>query len=77
MDLSPWKRHLLGLGPPGGSRTPAASTSYHLFLIGLSSTGWLCLQEGPEQQQVLSSLQPLDNPRIPAAPLNRTLTQGE
>lgn len=59
MDLSPWKQHLLGLGPPGGSWTPAASTSHHLFLIGLSSTGWLCLQEGPEQQQVLSSLQPL------------------
>lgn len=59
MDLSLWKQHLLSLGPPGGSRTPAASASYHLFLIGLSSTGWLCLQEGPEQQQVLSSLQPL------------------
>lgn len=77
MDLSPWKQHLLGLGPPGGSRTPAAFASYHLFLIGLSSTGWLCLQEGPEQQQSSAPCSPWsggDNPHIPAAPVSGTLS---
>lgn len=47
VDGLSWKRHLLGLSPSGGSRTSAASTSYHLFLIGFSGTRCLCLHEGP------------------------------
>lgn len=41
---------------PGPPRRQLDPCSVHLFLIGLSSMGWLCLQEGPEQQQALSSL---------------------